>query len=319
MNMKKLIVICSALVVGSTFVIQAQQPERVNAIQAQGGRGFALSETRVAEPRPVESQLVKGMPYSAEIVNESTQVLGDGNRIVQRSSGRVYRDGEGRVRREEDRASGTPSVTITDPVAKTSTTLDTTRKTAFETAVGGFISLQVGQLNEVRSALVAREPSAAGAVTARAGGAGGRGGAGAGAATGGDTSPVPTARGGVITAQGGGRGGGVATMQPRREDRVEETLPSRMIEGVQCTGVRRTTTIAKGAIGNEQPIKIVSEEWTSPDLKVLVMTDVNDPRSGHATYQLQRIIRAEPDPSLFKVPADYTVQRGGGRGRGVAK
>jgi len=32
-----------------------------------------------------------------------------------------------------------------------------------------------------------------------------------------------------------------------------------------------------------------------------------------ATYQLQRVVRAEPDPSLFKVPSDYTVERAAGR------
>jgi hypothetical protein len=46
---------------------------------------------------------------------------------------------------------------------------------------------------------------------------------------------------------------------------VEEKLPERFIEGVVATGVRRTTTIEKGAIGNDLPITIVSEEWTSPE------------------------------------------------------
>src|SRR5438552_1575963 len=39
---------------------------------------------------------VKGAPYSAEAVNETIQVLADGNRIVQRSSAMQYRDSEGR-------------------------------------------------------------------------------------------------------------------------------------------------------------------------------------------------------------------------------
>src|SRR5688572_22677416 len=55
---------------------------------------------------PIEAKLVKGAPYSAEIVTESIQTLADGNRIVQRSNARVHRDSEGRLRREEDRPSG---------------------------------------------------------------------------------------------------------------------------------------------------------------------------------------------------------------------
>jgi hypothetical protein len=90
-----------------------------------------------------------------------------------------------------------------------------------------------------------------------------------------------------------------------------ETLTDRLIEGVLASGVRRTTTIDKGVLGNEQPIKIVSEEWTSPELQVLVMTDHSDPRTGHSTYRLLNIRRLDPDPTLFQVPADYTIQRPG--------
>ncbi len=95
---------------------------------------------------------------------------------------------------------------------------------------------------------------------------------------------------------------------------MAESLPDRVIENVLASGVRRTTTIDKGVIGNEQPIKIVSEEWTSPELQVLVMTDHTDPRTGHSTYRLLNIRRLDPDPSLFQVPADFTIQRPGVRG-----
>jgi hypothetical protein len=46
-------------------------------------------------------RLVKGVPYSAQIVTESTQILGDGTRITRKSNGAVYRNGEGRTRREQ--------------------------------------------------------------------------------------------------------------------------------------------------------------------------------------------------------------------------
>ena len=78
--------------------------------------------------------------------------------------------------------------------------------------------------------------------------------------------------------------------------------------------MRRTTTIAAGAIGNERPITVVSEEWTSPDLKMLVLSENTDPRVGTTTYQLVNIVRGDPDPSLFQAPADYTVQAAGDRG-----
>jgi len=37
------------------------------------------------------------------------------------------------------------------------------------------------------------------------------------------------------------------------------------------------------------------------------MTRHSDPRTGETTYRLRNILRAEPDPSLFTVPADYQV------------
>ena len=72
-----------------------------------------------------------------------------------------------------------------------------------------------------------------------------------------------------------------------------------------------TKTIAVGAIGNEWPITIVSEEWTSPDLQVLVLTERKDPRNGDSSYKLQRIQRGDPSPSLFQVPSDYEVRETG--------
>ena len=93
------------------------------------------------------------------------------------------------------------------------------------------------------------------------------------------------------------------------EDVHVQTLPERTIEGVLAQGVRRTTTIAAGSIGNDLPIEIVSEEWTSADLKVLVLTEHSDPRMGTSSYRLTNINRTEPAAYLFEVPADYAVQQ----------
>jgi hypothetical protein len=69
---------------------------------------------------------VKGAPYSAEGITETTQTLADGNRIVHKSSALFYRDTEGRVRNEQTlgaigpwASAGNPPKTIfiNDPVA----------------------------------------------------------------------------------------------------------------------------------------------------------------------------------------------------------
>jgi hypothetical protein len=88
-------------------------------------------------------------------------------------------------------------------------------------------------------------------------------------------------------------------------------IEHKTIEGVAVEGRKTTSTIPAGKVGNEQPITITSEEWSSPDLKVLVLTKHADPRMGESSYRLLNIIRAEPDRSLFMVPPDYTVKETG--------
>jgi hypothetical protein len=69
---------------------------------------------------------VKGAPYSAEGITETTQTLADGNRIVHKSSALYYRDTEGRTRTEQTLGSIGPwastanppkTIFINDPVA----------------------------------------------------------------------------------------------------------------------------------------------------------------------------------------------------------
>src|ERR1035441_4467812 len=48
-----------------------------------------------------QGPVVKGAPFSADLITESTQALADGNHIHQTSTSRLYRDGEGRTRREQ--------------------------------------------------------------------------------------------------------------------------------------------------------------------------------------------------------------------------
>ena len=94
---------------------------------------------------------------------------------------------------------------------------------------------------------------------------------------------------------------------------TREELGQQLIEGVMAIGTRSTTEIAAGAIGNEQPMRIVSEQWFSPELQVLVQTRHSDPRTGETVYRLTGIVQAEPARSLFDLPPDYRVQESGMR------
>jgi hypothetical protein len=85
-----------------------------------------------------------------------------------------------------------------------------------------------------------------------------------------------------------------------------EQLGAKEIEGVRAEGMRTTTTLPAGVIGNVRPIQIVSERWYSPELHVVVFSRRADPRFGETIYRLTNITRTEPEASLFQVPADYT-------------
>jgi hypothetical protein len=89
-----------------------------------------------------------------------------------------------------------------------------------------------------------------------------------------------------------------------------EDLGSQTMEGIIVNGLRTTRTIPAGEIGNERPITVVTEVWTSPDLKTVVYSKRSDPRMGEQTYQLTNIVRAEPDASLFTVPGDFKIVEG---------
>ena len=101
------------------------------------------------------------------------------------------------------------------------------------------------------------------------------------------------------------------TSRPADPNVKTEDLGTQTINGVVATGTRITRTIPAGAIGNAQPLVTVHERWVSTDLKVPVMIKTTDPRSGTSVTELTNINRAEPDPSLFTVPSDYTVTQGG--------
>jgi cold shock CspA family protein len=91
-----------------------------------------------------------------------------------------------------------------------------------------------------------------------------------------------------------------------------ESLGNQTIEGVLAEGQRVTFTIEAGKIGNERPIVTVNERWYSQELQTVIFSKNSDPRMGETIYKLINIDRSEPDPSLFQLPADYTVEEGPG-------
>jgi hypothetical protein len=243
----------------------------------------------------VEMKTTVGAPYSGEATTEAVQVLADGNRIVRRSIVRIYRDSEGRVRRENVTADGSrvESVTIVDPVSGSNVMLDPVNRIAF-----GDPGKVAGRSDE-SAREVERKKLERAELEAKM-----------------EPRAEPDKRDIEMAMRGEPRAPGPVALprrpSPERErvngEASRQDLGQRTFDGVVARGTRTTTVLAAGAIGNEQPIRIVSEEWFAPDLQLLVLTKYSDPRSGDTTYTLSNIVRTEPDHSLFEVPADYSVK-----------
>jgi len=277
------------------------------AAYGQQGSGAKI----MAETSVMSEKIVKGSPFSADAVNESVQVLADGNRIVRTSTNKLYRNSEGRFRREISGSSGGsmstffsagPGITILDPVQGYRYLLDSHLKTArmgtlaapgVVTTVQGTVKVtpaQAAMIDKMKAAELraseARSAAPVAVITAK---------------------EKVYAEVATTVAQGGT---GTYVFAPsaatKYESRTEE-LGVQNIEGVEATGTRTITTIPAGEIGNERPIEIVYEKWYSNDLQLVVMSKHSDPRFGEQTYRLTNIQRSEPDPSLFELPQGYRL------------
>lgn len=266
----------------------------------------------IASEMNFDGKLVKGAPYSAQTVTEITQTLGDGNRIVNKSTSMVYRDSEGRTRREHTlnilgqfaNAGDAPqTISINDPVAGVNYALDPRAKIAHKMSPMRFQFKIAGPGGEGERTV---GPPPDGFEMKREMGA----------------PPPPGSRVEHIEVHPevfirqapapppGGEGMVMQWHGVREQNGKTESLGKQTIEGVEAEGSRTTVTIPAGEIGNERAIEMVSERWYSPELQVVVMTKHSDPRFGETTYRLTNINRSEQPKSLFEVPADFTIKEG---------
>ena len=220
---------------------------------------------------------VKNAPFSADVITESSHTLADGNHIRQTVNSKVYRDSEGRTRREQavnlnglaPNANMQQMVFINDPVGGVSYSLNAQERT-------GIKSVRNGDLRGPQR--LSQDGS-------------GRG-------------PGPRSR---ETSAGGADARGMGRRNAAGQNLKTESLGRQTVEGVQAEGRRTTMTIPAGQAGNDLPIHIVVESWYSPDLQATVLSKHSDPRNGETMTRLTNISRSEPARMLFEAPADYKL------------
>ncbi len=297
---------------------------------------FAADQLTTVGVRSVISPTIKDAPYSGEEISTHDNTLADGTKIHNEQHTKVYRDSAGRVRRESG-----DTINIYDPVAGMSYTLNSKTMTGRQTQLNAYklVSKDGPNLAYVVSDHADTVHLGLG------GGAGSSAGAGVDHETGAVTIEVrgtetSTTTGSTAEAKkraekamldaqqsldkvkaeaearmdllkmAGGAAGAVGPMFVTTETQStakREDLGQQVFEGVTAEGLRRTQTFEAGSIGNDRPINVVTERWTSKDLQTLMMSIHNDPRSGEEKFQLINVVRGEPDPSLFVLPAGYKI------------
>ena len=275
----------SVLAFPATLILAAGAAAQTSPDTSRAGSPSAEFKIGMATMRgDLDMAPIKGAPFCANVVTEHTQNISDGNRIHTTDNSTLCRDSDGRTRREAavNLLGGAPQtsspklITIVDPVAGVRYLLDTENK--------------VAQKMPLKPEEGPDTPVAPG---------------------------TPGKSGGQIMFSQRIGGSGEAVVNKMSVNKTapdsgepapaSENLGDQTINGIQATGTRVTTTIPAGKMGNEKPIVVTSESWYSSELKATVMTKHDDPWAGELKIEFTNVNTAEPDSSLFTVPADYKI------------
>ena len=289
--------------------------ERVQDPESSGGQRILLCHPEMS----FDGKVVKGAPTG----RGCDRVDADPGRWQphEQPSASIYRDSEGRTRREQTlRALGPfaiggeppQTIVISDPVAGVNYMLDVRSKVARKTspmrfnftmkvpeggvkvAPSGEDKIQTGPEpgKDVGEGIVITKEARVGEI-----------GAVMKARVGGEPGMMKAPMG------IGDPSGFVVELHDRQaKNAKKESLGEQLFDGVKAEGTRTTITIPAGEIGNERAIEMIMERWYSPELQTVVMTRHSDPRFGETVYKLININRSEPAKSLFEVPGDYTIK-----------
>lgn len=265
---------------------------------------------------------VKNAPYTATMVKERQQILGDGNQISHRTDARVYRDSAGRTREESlDKTGALRMVAIRDPVAGERWMLNPHTKTATRMSLPPRARDQGGKAPpEAMVQVVERHSKPDGTeemlvkrvARANSGGA-----------------PATPPEKITIYAESldmrsfpgahpGSQGAGLRQLNPVlsgaftdmkwASHATKRELRPRDIDGIRATGQLRSYDIPAGELGNRNAMVVSDETWYAPELHITLMSKHSDPRTGDSIFRIENLKREEPAPALFVPPSDYAIK-----------
>jgi hypothetical protein len=215
-----------------------------------------------------EIKAVVGFPFSAVGIQENVRVTQDGNRFIHKFTTHHYRDGQGRTRLEREiPVQMAPShVAANSPSETTHVMITINNKVTGEVDVL-FPNGKVASVMQRPGMKVVDVPAA--------------------------TPEIFTRFGGMMI--GPNASGWSAPV----------SLGEKSIEGLHAVGTQRTYTVTPGTVGNQKAVTITVQQWSSPDLGVILDKTARFSTGAEVHYQLQQILQAEPNADLFTVPADY--------------
>jgi hypothetical protein len=214
---------------------------------------------------------VTGAPFSAQVIVENTRMLANGVHLSEKASGALYRDSQGRIRRDKPRNGDTEIAIIDDPVAGVQYRLHLFQHTVARLSYSDMeaANRETQERRTVEEAELTNKKAQAEKAEREA-----------------------------------------AAASQNREALSEpktESLGTQMIEGVQAQGKRSTRTVPAGAMGNDKEFDIVQETWYSPTLQMVLMFKMSNPARGDLVMKLANINQGEPQHSLFEPPSDFTA------------
>jgi hypothetical protein len=296
---------------------------------------ISISSAMLGISSPLGAQTASGKPISAEFITEHHQSFTDGNHISHSTTSSIYRDTQGRIRRESQLSlPGMPAgvaastfITIVDQKLGYGYVLNPQEMVAHRYDLNGSRPSYMAHLNAQGTGSALLAPS------------GGQTTAGSTAETATpaaapsnsrwrlrafsshrnrDSAPAANtgAANSLISSNVLPDESGFASAPNMRIDQPflaapnpvrTENLGEQTILGFRARGTRVITTLPAGQIGNERPINIVSEQWFSPELEVVMRSMHRDPWAGEFTTTITKISRGDQPEWLFEIPEHYKV------------
>jgi hypothetical protein len=219
---------------------------------------------------------VVGAPFSAVGTSSETTTFADGNRVVRTTKTNYFRDAQGRTRVERQMMGMMGASNAFPPMP-----------TIFDPITGEMYHLNPQQRTADQFPSFVKQPAVQAPVQA-----------------------PPIQPGLNVPQLNMGFGGLPGAYESKTTD-----LGEKFVDGLRVEGTKLEYTVPVNTFGNEKPVKVVAEQWFSPELGVIVASSQRATIGMQSTYKLENIERAEQDSSLFVVPSDYTKRepmQGGG-------